>query len=107
MSTDHDQEQPGTVQALRELVNSSGWQLFREQANREWGPEGFGKRMMEALSRVPNGPDRAWELGQAAEQAKMTAEAVNAIMAWPTEQLSRMAPPKPKTGIDLLRRIAR
>lgn len=78
--------------ALRDLLQSEGWRLLKAQAADEWGPVGYGRQMQRALSAIPNGPDRAYELARVAEQVDATARAVNALIAWPTEELTRRAP---------------
>lgn len=77
------------VSALTDLLSSEGWQLLREQAIHEWGATGYGARMKEALSRIPAGPDRAYELARVAEEVDATSNAVNALVAWPSEEIKR------------------
>lgn len=90
MAEEQDQDGEGTVDsALRDLLQSEGWRIFKTAAEHEWGPSGYGRRMQEALSAIPPGPDRAYELAQVAERVDATARAVNEIMAWPAEELRR------------------
>lgn len=79
------------VSALRDLVQTHGWTLLKAQATREWGPQGYGERMAEAISKVPNGPDRAWELARVAEQTDATARAIRALIDWPNQEIRRLA----------------
>ena len=80
------------IGALRDLLQSEGWRLLKAQAADEWGPAGYGRQMQRALSAIPIGPDRPYELARVVEQVDATAQAVNALIAWPTEELSRRAP---------------
>jgi hypothetical protein len=106
MSGDVDvQTRPGEIaMALRELLASPGWQLLEAQIAREWGPEGYGRRMQEALSRIKPGPDRAYELAAVAETVEATARAVEQIRRWPAEQIKALSPEKPKGPFASLRR---
>lgn len=92
-------EQDAVAAALRDLLQSEGWRLLKEQADFEWGPLGMGRRMAEAIEKVPAGPDRSYELAEAAERTYNTAKAVNALIAWPTEALhARTQAQRPPTG---------
>lgn len=83
------EEQDSITAALRDLVSSEGWRIFKEAAEREWGASGYGREMQHAITAIPHGPDRAYELARVAEQVDATARAVNQIIAWPTEELAR------------------
>lgn len=101
-------EEDAIAAALRELVASEGWRVFKDAADREWGPAGYGRAMQHALSSIPHGPDRPYELAQAAERVEATAKAVNEIMAWPSEELKRRSAPTRAAGpLDHLRRLTR
>ncbi len=96
MAPEPDDDGPeSTIGALRDLVQSRGWQIVREQAEREYGPAGYGREMQRALASVPTGPERAYELARIAEQVDATARAVNALIKWPEEQIARLTPKKP------------
>lgn len=85
------EEQGGhELAALRELVGSEGWLILKQRAATEWGPEGYGRRMQAAISSVANGPDRAYELAQIAEQVDATARAVNELISWPAARLGAL-----------------
>ncbi len=108
MSETERDDAPDILGSLRELVQTQGWQLFKTHAKHEWGPEGFGRRMHEALSSIPKGPDRVYELAAAAEQAEATLRAINAIMAWPEEQIRQLSEThQPQSALGRLRRITR
>lgn len=96
------------VSALSDLLSSEGWRIFKDAASESWGPAGYGMEMQRALSTIPHGPDRAYELAKVAEQVDATARAVNQIIAWPSEEINRRASPRKATGpLDHLRRLAR
>jgi hypothetical protein len=94
--------------ALKDLIQSEGWRVFKAAVDNEWGPLGYGREMQRALSSIPPGPDRAYELARVAEQVEATAQAVHQIIAWPTEELKRRsAKTAPPRGLDRFRRLAR
>ena len=93
-----DEQVDPIVSALRDLLQSEGWRIFRTATEHEWGPSGYGRRMQEALTSVGRGPDRAYELGEVAERVDATARAVNALIAWPSDEIARRAPVKKSTA---------
>lgn len=93
------------VAALRDLLASEGWRIYKSTAEHEWGPSGYGRRMQEALSSIPHGPERSYELARVAEQVDATANAVNSLISWPSEELrKRSAPPVSRRPFHNLRR---
>lgn len=85
---EHDEEQAtpdSVVAALRELMQSEGWRLLREQADREWGPTGMGRRLAEAIETVAAGPNQDYELADTVKRTYGTAQAVMALVKWPEE----------------------
>lgn len=89
---ENDDEKDPIRSALSDLLQSEGWRFYKQAAEHEWGPSGYGRRMQEALTSIPVGPDRAYELARVAEQVDATANAVNALIAWPSEELRRRTP---------------
>lgn len=86
--TTEDQEvDGGDLGALRDLVQSRGWQLLIEHIDQEWGPRGYGIKMQQAVTNVAQGPERPYELAQVAERVTYTAGAVNEVVKWPLERL--------------------
>jgi hypothetical protein len=91
MAADVDEQTPESIEsALRELVQTPGWQLLMAQADVEWGPTGYGRRMQEAIATIALGPDRAYQIADVAERVDATARAVTDILAWPKEQIRRL-----------------
>jgi hypothetical protein len=107
MADEQDTPSDAILPALRDLVQSEGWRLLCEQVKREWGPQGYGRRMQEAISTVPNGPERAYELARVAEEVDATAKAVNQVMAWPENQIRELTPKRAPRAFESLRRITR
>ncbi len=96
------------VSALKDMLQSEGWRIYREACDHEWGPSGYGRRLQEGISTVQVGPDRPYELARIVEQVDATAKAVNAVLKWPAEEVARRAAPKPSTRpFDALRRMTR
>lgn len=102
-----DLSAPDTLAALKDLVHSPGWKLLTAQARHEWGPEGYGIQMQQALANIGTGPDRAYELAAVAEKVDATARAVNALIAWPEEQIAKLGPKPKGRPFEALRRITR
>lgn len=95
----------GELAALRDLVQSEGWKILRLHAGSEWGPIGYGERMRKALTAVANGPDRAYEIAQHAEQVEATSKAVDELIAWPTARIKALeAPAASRQPYAMLRR---
>lgn len=103
----NEDEQDSITVALRDLVQSEGWRIFKQAADAEWGALGYGREMQRAIASVPHGPDRSYELARVAEQVEATAQAVHQILAWPVDELKRRAPKEAPGRFDRLRRLAR
>jgi hypothetical protein len=101
-----DDQQPAAA-ALRDLIQSPGWQLLADHVERTWGPTGYGREMQRAIASIPPGPERMYELAQIADRVEATARAIHEMMKWPTEQLHRLAPAKEKSPLSAWRRISR
>jgi len=91
VSSDRDDETPA-LGALKDLLQSDGWQLFQAWVSESYGPAGYGRRMNAALAKVPHGPDRPYEIARVAEEIDATARAVNEIMGWPAQQIKALSP---------------
>lgn len=85
----------GELTALRDLVQSQGWTVLKAHFEREWGPSGYGWRIQDALSQIPQGPERAYEVARIAEQVTATTKAMNEMIAWPSERIAELQSPKP------------
>jgi hypothetical protein len=107
MEPDEQASREEIANALRDLLQSRGWQLLKEQAEREWGPAGYGRRLEEALATVDAGPDRAYAVTETVDRVRATARAVSQILAWPSEQLRTAAPAKQPSAFERLRRVHR
>lgn len=84
--------------ALEALVTSSGWLLFKEQARKEWGPEGYGRKVSQAIAEHTG----TAALAQAVEVVHKAAEEINALMRWPADELKKLHP-KPQHELSLSR----
>lgn len=96
------------VAALKELLQSTGWKMLLEYANELTGPIGYSRSMQRALSSIPAGPDRPYELMRATEQIQAVAQAVTRVTNWPAEALAQLTPKK-SSGMpfEMLRRVTR
>lgn len=84
-----DNEPDPIAGALRDLLQSEGWRIFKQAADEQWGAVGYGREMQRALSTVPHGPERHYELARVAEQVEATAQALHRILSWPAEEIKR------------------
>jgi hypothetical protein len=106
--TDQDETPSGSaLLALRDLVQSDGWQLLTAYARAQWGPEGYGRRMQAAIATVPHDADRPFEIARVAQEVDAVARAVNEIVAWPESQIRALAPkPESRRPFHNLRRTS-
>lgn len=107
MSAEDQDVETSELGALKDLVQSEGWRLMKAHADKEWGPAGYGWQMQAALARIPNGPDRAYEVAAVAERVDATAKAVNNLFAYPQERIAQLTVTKATRPFDALRRIGR
>lgn len=75
---------------LENLIHSDGWLLFREEARKQWGPEGYGRKVAQVIA--ANSGTAA--LAQAVEIVHAAAQEVNALMKWPDDELKKLQPVK-------------
>lgn len=96
------------IAALKDLLQSTGWKMLLEYANDLTGPIGYSRSIQQALAKIPNGPDRPYELMRATEQIQAVAEAVTRVTNWPSEQLAQLTPKKASgMPFEMLRRVTR
>ena len=74
--------------ALEDLIHAPGWLLFKEHARKEWGPEGYGRKVQTAIATKSG----TAELAPAVEQIHATTREINELMKWPEQQLKKAAP---------------
>lgn len=95
-------------QALTDLLQSEGWKVFRAYLDKQWGPAGYGWQMQQALTEIPHGPERAYELATVAERVDAVARVVNDLAVWPQERIRELAQPtKAKAAFAPWRRTTR
>ena len=87
---------PETAQAelvaLRDLVQSDGWRLFRQYLATEHGPAGYGRAVQTAIAAIPHGPDRAYDVQRVVDQIDATERAVNELAEWPHRRIRELSP---------------
>lgn len=87
---DHDDDQPALVGALKDLLQSPGWHWLCQQAEQDYGPAGYGRRLNAAVAEIPNGPDQPYEIAAATKRIHEECRAVNALIKRPKEELDRL-----------------
>ena len=73
--------------ALQALLTSPGWLLFKDEARKQWGPEGYGRQVSQAIAKHTG----TVALSAAVELVHATAQEVNALVRWPEDELKKLA----------------
>ena len=60
--------------------------MFREHTRKEWGPEGYGRKVAAAIAEHAGKPT----LAAAVEQIHRVAEEINMLMKWPELELKKL-----------------
>jgi len=71
---------------LDDLTKHPGWQLFKEHARKQWGPEGYGRKMKQALA-INNGIEQAVTI----RSVDYASTEINALLTWP-EAMAKKKP---------------
>ena len=69
---------------LDEMLKSPGWLIFREYARKQWGPEGYGRKMKQALGAAT--PEERATTISAVDYASTE---INALLTWPEAQAKK------------------
>lgn len=77
------------AEALRELMESRGWRMFREAVNAEWGKAACFERLEMQLQKLPMGDAVAQE--DATAQMVATHGAMMAMLEWPRRQYESLS----------------
>ena len=86
-------------ESLQDLVTSKGWLLFREHARKEWGPEGYGRKLARVMDNFASKPV---ELTAELQKVHTATLEIDALLAWPDHELKRLEP-KPEPTLSLHR----
>lgn len=87
---DTDDDRPALASALRDLLQSEGWRWLCQEAERDYGPAGYGRRVNAAIAAIPSGPDRPYEIARVTEKIHDSCEAVNAFIKRPKDVLASL-----------------
>jgi hypothetical protein len=76
------------VQYLTDLQSHPGWLLFLQYARKQWGPEGYGRQLKQAVMTATATKDNV----EAAVRAVDTANnEIGALLDWPKTRLKQLA----------------
>lgn len=75
--------------ALREMITSEGFAIFRAHAEQEWGPSGYGRKVRTAID-----GSSAVDVSKAVDQVHHGARAVDELFAWLTNRVKTLATPQ-------------
>ena len=75
--------------AMEDLVSSAGWLMFKEYARKEWGPEGYGRKVAGVIALHQ---EDATKLAVELQKVHYAAERVNEVMRWAGEQVEKLQP---------------
>jgi len=70
---------------LSQLVKHPGLLLFREHCRKQWGAEGYGRKMKQAVSSA-----KATDLGTIVHGIDVANDEINALLSWPEEQVKKL-----------------
>lgn len=101
---DRDDDAPDLAQALRDLLQSAGWQWFVQQIHGEYGPSAYGKKINAALSQIKPGPEYAYEVAEVTQRIHAESNAVNALVSRPKAMLESLTTKPSKRPFDQFRR---
>ena len=76
--------------ALKDLVNSPGWELFERAADAMYGDAACVAQIDRALAAIALGDTLAVQ--DSVRQIRASANAVRAIVAWPKQRLEQLQP---------------
>ncbi len=108
MSSEPDADEDTDLLALRDLLRHRGFELMWAHIRKEYGPEGYGRKVQAAMAAIPAGPDRPYEMARVADEIGAMTKAVNEIMEWPLREVKRLKPEhRTLNPLDRLRRVAR
>lgn len=107
VDAEHDLSREEKITALKDLLQSTGWQLFLAHAKDTWGPVGYSRAIQQALSTIPHNSERPYEIARVTEQVHATAEALNRFVSWPGEQIRQLTTEKSTQPFAGLRRMGR
>lgn len=87
MTTDEQPDSPAAqIEALKDLVQSPGWALFRDFAKQTWDEE-FNRRVMEAIGGKMLSDDQLKLAHGRLQQAAAIKEELKTLFKWPVERL--------------------
>lgn len=90
-----------TRESLQDLVTSKGWLVFKEHARKEWGPEGYGRKVSQVIASNTG----TLQLAPAVELIHRATEEINQLLRWPEDELKRLEP-KPE-HVPSMQRVPR
>lgn len=87
------------AEALRELMESRGWRMFRDAVQAEWGKAACFERLELMLGKLPMGDAVAQE--DATAQMVATHGAMMAMLEWPRRQYESMVSDMARDAADV------
>lgn len=72
--------------AIAALLTSPGWLLFKDEARKQWGPEGYGRKVSQAIAEHSG----TAALSAAVELVHRSAGEINALVRWPEDELKKL-----------------
>lgn len=75
--------------ALRELCESQGWQMLKDECVRQWGPSACFERLERELSQLPKGDPIAHD--DAVAQVVAVKNAIQSMLEWPSAEYKRLS----------------
>jgi hypothetical protein len=74
--------------AWENLLKSDGWLLFKQEARRRWGPEGYARELKQAVMKAR---EQKMDVEAAIVAVDVANDAINAILSYPDHRLKIIA----------------
>lgn len=87
---------PDTLDALKTLIASEGWQAFTDHARRQWSDEFVVSRIENAVSGIVAGDEPSQN--ETVRNLLASRKAVIQLLEWPQQQIHVLSQHQPPTG---------
>lgn len=79
--------EPTDREDLEQLVTSPGWLRLMAFAKKQWGPEGYGVRVKQAIAHAIAQKD---DIAHAVQRVDAANDEINRLLSWPQERIREL-----------------